>query len=135
IEPRFELCPFADPSLVRLLAEERFVPRAFEQVFFRPLDDGRSLDAPSSAPPSLVIEPVDPGDEAAVDAYARLALSGFLPEGDSPSEAALELSRRVARHPRMIAIVAWLDGERVAAGALEMAGDVAAFFGAMTVKS
>lgn len=134
VEPRIECCPFAHRSLVAGAAEEGFVVRSFEQVFFRALFDASTVRAPAPAPAELRIEPVDPQDDAMVDAYAQTALAGFLPVGaDIPADW-LEVSRRVARHPRTTAIVARLDEEIVGAAAFEVLDTIGALFGAMVVE-
>jgi GNAT superfamily N-acetyltransferase len=135
VEPRIELCPFADATLVAALAAERFGLRWFETVFFRRL----SPDEPMAmaAPPlrGLELRAVEPDDAEAVDRHAHIAISGFLPEGAVASAAMVELSRRMVRHPRMVGVIAWLDGEPVGAGSVEVAGAIAALAGVTVIPS
>lgn len=137
IEPRLELCPFADPTLIAHLAAERFSIRLFEQVFFRTLDGAATIAAPHEAPPELRLATIDPRDDEAVDRYARISIEGFLPPAtpEPIREAQRATWRVVVRHPRTIATVALLDGEPVGAAAMEVmtevpGGPIAALFGA-----
>lgn len=142
IEPRLEICPFIDPTLTRALADEGFVVRNFETVYYRGLDAERSGAAGDGAndpanggwralgPPGLEILVLDPSDEAALDDFARTALSGFLPEGVTEfPQAFMDSSKRVARQAATVCIRAMLDGACVGAGAMEVRGPVACLFG------
>ncbi|HMN97031.1 MAG TPA: hypothetical protein PKC43_02885 [Phycisphaerales bacterium] len=145
VEPRIELAPFVEPESLSALAEFGFVVRGFDSVLARSLED---IDpgSPSEAPPGIAIEAVDADDPAAVDACARVALSGF-PAATSPAaEASLESMRRALALPGVSAIVAKAEAEAdheaetdgtdgpqgriVAAGAIEVIGAVACLFGA-----
>jgi GNAT superfamily N-acetyltransferase len=134
IEPRIELCPYADPSLTLVLERAGFTLRGFESMFFRELDDAKVRPI-VDPPPGLTIEPVDPGSASDVRAYATTAVSGFFPADFVVPEAYIEVAERCARHPRSVAVLARLDGELVSAGAVEISGDVAALFGLSVVES
>ncbi len=134
-EPRLDICPFVHETLLSALAAERFVLRRFETVLYRPLDPRERVESIFPAPPELRIEAVDPNDAGAVDSFARTAISGFLPEGMSPPESLLDSSRRVASHSRSTAIRAMIGEECVGAGAMEVAGDIAALFGVSVVPA
>ena len=129
IEPRIELCPFADISLVKHLAHRGFVISNFENVLFRNLAPGESFTAPHPPPPGLVIRRIDSTNEADVQLHAETAIRGFLPDDAPIPDDMLEFSRRFARHPRACAIIAELDGRTAGAGTMKYDTDVAALFG------
>lgn len=117
IEPRFEVCPFADPSLVTALEKHRCVPLVFENTFFRALSPNERVTPLVQTPAGLRVSRVDPNDAAAVRQYSAIAMSGFVPEGQSPSEDDFAMSARVVAHPRTVAMLATIDGEPAGAGA------------------
>lgn len=129
IEPRVELCPFADPSLMEHLGAEGFRIKLFENVFFREIHDGESFESPFPAPDALSIKVIDPQDAEEIERYAQAAVPPFLPEGASVQESMLETIRRCARHPRTIAIAALLGGDMVGTGAMEITPEIATLFG------
>ncbi|MBL0870854.1 MAG: hypothetical protein IBJ18_09795 [Phycisphaerales bacterium] len=135
IEPRIELCPFAHDSLTTALAANNFVPRTFENVFFKELNPDHPVVPPHPLNDTIEIRQVDPTDAAVVRAYSRAVMTGFLPPGATISEESLETSARVLRHPRTVAFAAWSNGHVVAGGAMEIAGEVCALFGMSTVPS
>lgn len=133
IEPRLELTPFADPTLVDLCARHGFVTRLFENVFFRPLSPSEPVAAPSPAPPGLHTAVIDPADDAAARAFLLAAMSGFYPPGVTPPEDDVRVAMRSVKHPRTLSVAATLDGRIVGGGCMEVAqtpaGPVAALFG------
>lgn len=142
IEPRVELCPFAHPSLIEHLGAMGFVVKFFEMVFFRELSDLQgptesaalgqtrsAAKAPFLPPTGVEIRLVDPADDEMVRTYARVAISGFFPEGVSPTEADYVIAERVPRHSRTRGVVAIADARVVGAGAVEVMGDASALFG------
>lgn len=129
VEPRFEVCPYADASLVEGLAALGFVPRGFESILFRPLDDAGEITTQHPRPEGLTIRPVDPADPAMVRAYSATVVPQFFPPGAAPTESDLEVSDRVVRHPRALSLGAWMDGRLVGGGGMEIMGEVAALFG------
>lgn len=133
LEPRVELTPFAHESLVGALASRGFVLRRFEVVLARSIDSGERFAPPYPAPAGLIMEEVDRADEAAIAEFARVSLSGFLPEGMEPTPDLMEASMRVARHPRSVAVRAMLDGRCVAAGAMEFHEQLATLYGVSVV--
>jgi GNAT superfamily N-acetyltransferase len=133
IEPRVELCPFAEPALVRALAEAGFILRQFEHVFFRELKPGERFETPSPPPAGLELRVVDASDRDAVATFARVVNEGFVRSDPAVVEPtirpeALALYERCVRHPRTVAIGAWLDGQCVGGGMLERLGDLAGLF-------
>lgn len=135
VEPRVELCPFAHDSLTITLAQHGFVPRTFENVFFRELDADQPVMPPQPLHDEIEIRRVDPADSTVVVAYSRAVMAGFLPPDVQISEESLETSARVLRHPRTVAFAAWSNGQIVGGGAMEIAGDVCSLFGMSTVHT
>jgi len=135
IEPRVELCPFADESLMRELAPRNFTIREFGNVLYLPLNGPGAPEPPAPAPPEGVqIRLIDPADDDAVETYIRASTAGFFPEGQPIPEHMLTSMRRVVRHPRCASFLATLDGRPVGGGGVEVArpdgGEpVAALFG------
>ncbi len=129
IEPRLEVCPYAHATLLEGLGARGYIVRNFETVFWRALDPGEDVRTPVEPPPGLVVGAVDPGDEALTRAYARVAVSGFLPEGHAMASEFMASALRCLRHPRTIGVGAWLDGELVGAGAMDVSPPAAGFFG------
>ena len=118
IEPKVELTAFAPLSLLDRLARRGFVLRELENSFFRPLsrdeDLGRLL--PDRWPEGLVLEWVDPTDEARLRIFVQASASGFLPEGQPAPEEWMATGLGFARRPGTDNYLAVVDGE-VAGGA------------------
>lgn len=133
VEPRIELCPFADETLIAGTAARGFVVRLFEMTFFRSLDPNQPVRAPHEPPAGLRIEAVNPQDEAGVRSFAMTCIAGFMPPGQPVSEDMIESASRNVRHPRTVAAAAWLDGRMVGAGAMEVAGESCGLFGLSVV--
>lgn len=133
IEPRFEVCPFADGSLVAALETHRCVPLVFENTFFRALSRDALVTPLVEVPRGLKVERVDPSDAGAVRRYSAVAMSGFVPEGTTPPEEDFEVSARVLRHSRTIAFLATIDGEPAGAGAGEVSEAMEALGGKRVV--
>ncbi|MCA9025425.1 MAG: hypothetical protein KDA86_09460 [Planctomycetaceae bacterium] len=130
VEPRIEVCPYVDASLLDGLADEGFVLREFENVLARQLTEGEDLRAchPFGWPQDVEIVHVDPADEAMVEMYARTVMDQFFL--DRPDETTLVLARRTVRHPRSDAFIALVDGESAGGGGMESTEMGAALFGA-----
>lgn len=133
IEPRFEVCPFADASLLAALETHGCVPLVFENTFFRALSSNERVTPLVQTPAGLRVTRVDPNDAAAVRQYSAIAMSGFIPEGQSPSEDDFALSARVVAHPRTVAMLATIDGEPAGAGAGEVSEAMEGLGGARVV--
>lgn len=137
VEPRVELCPFADRSLIEGLAERRFVVREFETVLARELASEEDLRAalPRGWPQGLTIGRLDPADDAALGEYIEFGIRGFIgpdaPIPDSWTRAGI----RVARHERCDSFVGRVDGAIVATAGMESAPPVACLFGATTAEA
>ena len=130
-EPRIEVCPFVDSTLVRGLAERGFELREFENVLAREIGPDEDLQAihPRGWPAGLEIREVDGADEAAVATFVDVSTSGFRPAGQ-PVDARLDaIMRRMFELSRVRAFLAELDGVAAGGGAMESGTNVAALFG------
>ncbi len=128
-EPRIEIAPFADPGVVKALEDLKFSLRSFETVFYRQLSKDEVVRPLYEPPAGLEIRTVDPNDAQDARAFCITAMSGFMPEGQAVPEDYIAVGMRVVRHPRTVCMVAYLKGERIAAGSFEVRGDLTALFG------
>jgi GNAT superfamily N-acetyltransferase len=133
VEPRIELSPFADESLIAGLAAHGFVIREFEQVLARELLAGEDLEAalPHGRPAGLELRTLDKTDAELVDRAVEVTLRGFFPTGEIP-RAMFEACVRTNLLPTTITLLAWLEGELVAAGSLSLGDRVASLMGVST---
>jgi hypothetical protein len=129
VEPKIELCPFADATLVRGLAERSFVLREFENVLVLDL---RSRPPLPEAPAGIEIVPLDPGDERQVEAYIGIMEAGITPP--DPQQLAKSL-RRMFAAPGYRAFLARIDNEAAATGTVHIDGPSAALVGVATLAS
>lgn len=129
VEPRFEVTPFADGSLVTALAERGFTVKVFENVFYRELKAGDVFATEYPAPEGLEIVAVDPGDAALVREVAETVTKGFAANGAEPRESDMALMMRCLRHPRCTGMLARINGEGAGAGFLELYEGLAGLFG------
>lgn len=128
IEPKIEVCPFADASLLEGLAARGFVLKEFESVLAREIDE----DAPAPPlgwPEGITVVRVDEGDPQQVESFIEASTCGFRPEdAPVPPELAASIRRLLAR-PRFEGFLA-LDGDAAVGGAgLDMGRGVAALLG------
>lgn len=136
IEPRMEVSPFVEAAFLKDCAGLGLVAKSFESVLFRELGScedtsraaGRALPV-FSPPPELRIERIDPADPAMVRRYAEVVAANFFPPGVRPSENDIEVSMRCVRHPRTVALGAFIGDGLIGGGACEIADGVAALFG------
>jgi GNAT superfamily N-acetyltransferase len=117
VEPRVEVCPFADRSFPRGMSARGFGLSAFETVLYREL---ASVGPPPRLEPGIVFDPVDGDDDARVEAFVTAHLACFAKEPGPKAESMAEGARRMVRHPRTIAWLIRVDGELAGAGALEL---------------
>ncbi len=130
VEPRVELSQFADPTLIAALGKRGFDLRQFETVLARPIDPSEDVMgvAPAGMPTDdrgreLVIEPVEPDDEAMVLESFKVSMSGFMPPGYVPSEAEIGMHRKIVAHPHADYLVARFGSDVVGAGGVEYPRD------------
>ncbi len=121
VEPKIEVCPFADESLTLGLAKRGFTLREFVNTLARPLPAGEDLRAsmPFGWPDGLEVRLVDPGDDEIVRQYVDVSGSGFRDPGEKVEDHFIELSTRVVRHPRSDSFLAFVDGHVAAGGGME----------------
>lgn len=103
------VCPFAHPSLARLLGERGWVPDGFENVLTLPLE--RDVDLPE---PTIEIRQCS-ADER--DLWARVVAVGFS-SPDVPTQAELDLAHIISAREEAILLLAWVDGEPAGTGEL-----------------
>lgn len=142
VEPRIEVCPYADESLRKGLAARGFTVREFESVLARGITPGdRRLSASAIADPEGVeIRWIDPADDAMVREVATVTTAIFCPPGEAPPEHMVALAERCMRHPRSDTYAALAGGEVVGGGGMETgdehAGDrVACLFGGAVAEA
>jgi len=129
IEPRIEVCPFADEAFVADLASMGFVVRLFEMVFARALDAAEPVRPVHTPPAGLEIRAVDREDHAQVDEYVRVTTSGFMPGVWPIPQEFLDPGIACVKHRRTIAAGAWIDGRLVGGGVIFMNSEAASLAG------
>lgn len=123
VEPRVELSPFADETLIAGLSQRGFVIREFENVLARELPAGEDLDVllPFDRPEGLELTLVDKADAATIEQVAEITLRGFFPAGEIP-QAMFDACVRTQLLPRTLVYLATISGEPVAAGSVAVGG-------------
>lgn len=131
VEPRVELCPFADASVVDGLAERGFVLREFENVLARHLDPSEDLRSilTRPLPAELAIERVDPRDDVTVDTVIEVSTSGFRPAGEPVPQNLYEVARRGILQSGCDSYLARMDGVPAGGSSMEARGSIAALYG------
>lgn len=115
VDPKIEVCPFADLSLPRGMGARGFYLTEFETVLCRPL-----AGAPRSPlPADVVLEQIDPGDPTQLETFLSVHLACFAPDGGAKAAAMAEAARRMANHPRTTIWLVRVDGAVAGAGGLE----------------
>jgi GNAT superfamily N-acetyltransferase len=140
VEPRIELAPCADRTLVEGLAARGFVIQTFENVLFLPLDGSAPAAPPVPWPTDdagrpLAFRRLDPRDDADVRRFAEVVAAGFRPPGAPPSASDLETTRRTLANAETETYFAELGDQIAGGGSLDVFPDVAALFGASTVPA
>lgn len=140
IQPQVELCPFADESLVAGLSQRGFVIREFENTWYRSalqrmtLEDVLLNDWPTGDDGEpMRVEVVQPGDQDLLRVSVRVSMEGFVPAGYDFGESEMAIHRKMVEMPFCRKIVAWMDGEVVAAGGMKSRPPLGAMFG-VTVR-
>ncbi|MBC7836126.1 MAG: GNAT family N-acetyltransferase [Phycisphaerales bacterium] len=131
LEPRVEICPYVDPTLIASLARRAFVVRMFDNVLYRDISDSAAKPGGEFAapiPPGLEVREIDAADGALVRAFAHAVATGFCPTGIVAREEDVDLAERCARHPRCTALGAFANERCVGGGYLEVRGEIAALF-------
>ncbi len=140
IQAQVELCPFADESLLQGLSARGFVIREFENTWYRPSPEGLTAEDSLLTPwpvgddaEPMRVEVVQPGDEDLLRVAVEVSMSAFVPEGYDFGESEMAIHRRMVEMPYCRKIVAWMDGEVVAAGGMKSKPPLGAMFG-VTVR-
>jgi GNAT superfamily N-acetyltransferase len=139
VEPRIELAPCADRTLIEGLAERGFVIQQFENVLFLPLAPDEPAP-PAPSPPHddagrpLQFRQVDPRDDADVRLFAHVVAAGFR-EQSPLTDNELETTRRTLANPETESYFAMFGDEAVGGGSLDVFPEVASLYGASTLSA
>lgn len=127
IEPRIEVAPYVDPSLIALCRTHGFVVAGFETVLFRPVES-----RPASNPSAITIERVPKDDAARLRDLAIRSIVCFSSPDHTPSDAEIAGFLASVHQPDTILLEARIDGQSAGLAAMEAGPEVAALFGAST---
>lgn len=133
VEPRIEVCPYADGSLLEALRGRCFEVREFESVFVIYARAG--MPTPAVAPDEAIeLRRVDPRNAEVVRTWVEVSTRGFRPAGERVPELLAETCTACATHPRSVSHIAYIDGQPVGGSGMEIAdarkgGRVACLFG------
>ncbi len=122
-----DVCPHADPSLLRWLAEAGFVATGFETVLCQPLP----LADPGPVAEGVEVRIAATDEERAM--WADLEARGFTEDKATPADH--ELARAISRRTDASPFVGYLDGEPAGTGMVTFAGGIAFFNGDSTLPS
>jgi GNAT superfamily N-acetyltransferase len=126
VEPRIGVCSYTDASVITGLARRGFVMVNLHHVWSRVVPLSPSMEAGAS---SHQLVRVDPRDDVQVAMFADVTVRGFDDDRAPPAAITIEGTRRLARHVRTHAFLAFIDGAAVGGGAVEIEGGVASLFG------
>ncbi len=131
IEPKVELCPFADHSLVTALSDHGFRIREFENVMARTQKKDEDLRAllPHGWPEGLEILPVDVLDEDQLEIFIDVSTSGFRPVGSPVSSSLRQSTLGYVTRPRCLSFLAMMDGRPAAGSGLDIGAKVGCLMG------
>ncbi len=128
------VCPYADPSLRRWLAEYGFVATDFETVLYQPLDGERAEGG------GVAEGGADGGPEVRLastiaerEVWATLEARGFT--DDAADEAGFILARAIALRTDSLPFIGYLDGEPAGTGMLVIKDGIAMFNGDSTLPA
>jgi hypothetical protein len=123
--PRIDLCPLADGSLLRLLAESTYGVDSFYQVFLRSLDN---LPPQTNPHPGMLVRPADPAE---ADLWILTTAQGFAGKED-PEPEVLDLLEPNFSSQNGVPFFAWVDGQPAGGGGMYLHEGVAELGGAST---
>lgn len=135
IEPKIELCPFADQSLVSALSERGFRIREFENVMARTQkkdEDLRSLH-PHVWPEGLEIVQVNTADAQQLETFIDVSTSGFRPEGAPVSSSLRRSTLAYVSRPRCLSFIAVINGRPAAGSGLDVGNKIGCLMGTSVV--
>lgn len=122
VPPRLQYCPFADPSLLRLLEQRGYVLTLIGNMLACPLP---RADA-AVAPPGVHIRIAEPHEDGLwADVLSRGLSTDFPLRQD--------VARSFFHEPRVLCLLAYVDGEPAAAAGLDPNPACAALFSAATL--
>ena len=121
-----DVCPHADPSLTRWLAEAGFLVTDFETVLYQPLPAEGLPDMPDG----IEVRVAATAEDRAL--WADLEARGFA--DDAPSDGDRALSDAISRRPGALPFLGYLDGEAAGTGMLNLVGGTAMFNGDSTLS-
>ena len=121
------VCPLADPSLLRWLAHYGFVATDFETVLYQP------LPAPEPVPLASNMRIAIAGSEEERELWALLEARGF--RDDNFTDDDLVLSRALSLRGDAMPFIGYVDGEPAGTGMLVIADGVAMFNGDSTLPA
>ncbi|MGV3710843.1 MAG: GNAT family N-acetyltransferase [Gemmatimonas sp.] len=122
-----EICTLASPDTARLLPDRGYAPIEYSTVLMR-----ETARATNSAPPHITVRKVD---DAEIAIWAHTSGLGWSSEGEEISQFVQQFGTTMAQAQGVHCFVAEMDGQPIAAGALNMQTDVALLAGASTVPS
>lgn len=122
-----DVCPHADASLLRWLAEFGFLVTGFETVLYQPLP---VPDLPA-APVGVQVRVARSAEERAL--WGELEARGFT--DDKPTPADFELADAISRRCSAVPFIGYLEGEPVGTGMLNLIDGIAMFNGDSTLPS
>ncbi len=131
VEPKLEVCPFADETLIKGLAARGFELREFENVLFRDLSIEHDLRGllEQGWPHDLDLVHVEPGNKPQVRTFVEVSTSGFRPPDQPIDDVFFDVTSRVVQHPRCDHYLAMVEGKPVGGGGMESSGEIACLFG------
>lgn len=122
---RVDVCPHADRSLLRWLAEAGFLATDFEMVLYQP------LPVATAASPARGVEVRVASTAAERAVWADLEANGFT--DGQPTEDHVVLAQAIAGRHESRQFIGYLDGEPVGTGMLSFSEGVALFTGDSTL--
>lgn len=130
LEPRVELSPYADESLLHELAGAGFILRRFAHVLARSTSLERAEPNQPDRIEGLDITVASRSERGELDAVCAILGAAFYPAGAGavPDPVDMLAWRRTAEHPGVFAALGRIDGAPVAAGLVEVEGDLATLF-------
>jgi|GEM_PF-393540 len=122
VVPRLELTTFAEPRLLRRLADRGYTLFLTMDLLVRGVSDVPIV-------PGVEVHRVDPNDDAAVLEHCRAAGSGFQEAGAEVPPEHLATMLAAARTPGTDLVAVRVDGRIVGAGSSTCSGSLAALYG------
>lgn len=114
VDPRVELCPLADPSLLQELRRSRYRLEGFYNVYFNPLEAEPEGRLGNIVNESITVTPV--GEEQG-DLWLETVARGFSGQAIPPAPM-LKLIAPTLYGPATRCFLAWIDGRPVGGAAL-----------------